>query len=168
MWGSAERMDPWQALGLAPGAGPAEARAAWRAAARRHHPDRGGDPARFITVQRAWLEVQDELEGGAGWRRDIGHQEDRRRAAPPDQAQAWTHARAVRYLVRKTEADIETMDDGTTGVAAREIVWLSGAGLEWDGFFVPWDSVDDEIMADLVDLLMFGSGAGVRPESQPV
>ena len=155
---SGERVDPWRVLGLGAGATPAEARAAWRAMARRHHPDRGGDTARFIAAQRAWLEVEEELSGGAGWRGDIGQQADWRRAAPPDQAQAWTHARAVRYLARKVEADIETMDDGTTGVAAREIVWLSSEGIEWEGFVVPWEVVDDQIMADVVELI-----SGSRP-----
>ena len=155
---SGERVDPWRVLGLGAGATPAEARAAWRAMARRHHPDRGGDRARFIAAHRAWREVQREFEGGAGWRRDNGRQEDRRKAAPPDPAQPWSHVRAVRFLVNELEADIGTMDDGTTGLAGREIVWLSSEGIDWEGFVVPWEVVDNQIMADVVELL-----SGSRP-----
>jgi hypothetical protein len=155
--GAGERMDPRRVLGLALGAGPAEARAAWRAAARRHHPDRGGDPARFIAVKRAWRDLQVELKSDAVGRKDSGHGEDRSRPAPPGPPEPWTYGRAVRYLVRRVEADIEAMDDGTTGVAGREIVWLSDAGLEWEGFLVPWDLVDDQIMGDVVELLVVGA-----------
>ncbi|HUZ47073.1 MAG TPA: DnaJ domain-containing protein [Terriglobia bacterium] len=37
----------WRALGLEPGASDAQIESAFRKAARRHHPDVGGDPARF-------------------------------------------------------------------------------------------------------------------------
>ncbi|WP_226363111.1 DnaJ domain-containing protein [Pseudonocardia sp. ICBG1142] len=41
-------------LGVSPGAPPEVLRAAWRAAARHHHPDRGGDTERFIAVNAAY------------------------------------------------------------------------------------------------------------------
>jgi len=63
----AER-DPWEVLGLDPGATRAEARAAWRAAVRDSHPDRlvaRGLPeeavklaeARLVAINRAWEEI---------------------------------------------------------------------------------------------------------------
>ncbi len=47
----------WRALGLEPGASDAQIESAFRKAARRHHPDVGGDPARF----RALLDARDLL-----------------------------------------------------------------------------------------------------------
>lgn len=45
----------WQTLGVAPGATPAQVKAAYLALAHLHHPDKhGGDPAMFIRVQRAY------------------------------------------------------------------------------------------------------------------
>ncbi|GAB4262227.1 DNA-J related domain-containing protein [Deferrisoma sp.] len=41
------------ALGLGPQAGPAEVRRRFRALAREHHPDAGGDPERFREITRA-------------------------------------------------------------------------------------------------------------------
>lgn len=40
-------MQPHEVLGVPAGAGPDEVAAAFRRFAKRHHPDRGGDPARF-------------------------------------------------------------------------------------------------------------------------
>ena len=48
-----EGPDPWETLGVPHGASPQEVRAAWRRAARRAHPDVGGDPAVFVRVQTA-------------------------------------------------------------------------------------------------------------------
>ncbi|WP_226353147.1 J domain-containing protein [Pseudonocardia sp. ICBG601] len=41
-------------LGVPAGASPELLRTAWRAAARHHHPDRGGDPERFIALTSAY------------------------------------------------------------------------------------------------------------------
>jgi len=49
-----ENLDPYQLLGVAPGAGEAEIRTAWREAARRHHPDTGGDGEIFKRCQWAF------------------------------------------------------------------------------------------------------------------
>ena len=40
----------YQVLGLDPGAEPEQLRDAYKALAREHHPDRGGDPASFRAV----------------------------------------------------------------------------------------------------------------------
>lgn len=78
----------------------------------------------------------------------------------PDQAEVaapWTYARAVRWLVDKVAVDIETMEDGSTGFAGAEIVWLSDEGVEWDEGLVTWKQVDDQIMADAEELLVMGA-----------
>ena len=49
----------WRALGLEPGASDAQIESAFRKAARRHHPDVGGDPARF----RALVDARNALLG---------------------------------------------------------------------------------------------------------
>jgi DnaJ domain len=47
--------DPHAVLGVAPGSGPQEVRAAFRAIAKRDHPDRpGGDAAAFDRARRAY------------------------------------------------------------------------------------------------------------------
>ena len=54
--------DPWQALGVRPGASPEEVARAFRRSAARHHPDAGGDPERFREV----LAARDRLLAMAG------------------------------------------------------------------------------------------------------
>jgi hypothetical protein len=51
--------DPWSVLGVARGASQDEIRRAYRAAARKHHPDVGGSTARMQEINRAW----DSLRG---------------------------------------------------------------------------------------------------------
>jgi len=63
----------------------------------------------------------------------------------------------VRWLVDKVAVDVDTMEDGTTGFAGAELVWLSDEGVEWDEVVVMWKLVDDQIMADVVELLMVGA-----------
>ncbi len=47
-------MTPHDVLGVRPGASVAEIRAAYRSLVRRHHPDVGGDPGRFLAVHHAY------------------------------------------------------------------------------------------------------------------
>ena len=61
-------MRPHEVLGVSPAAGPAEVTTAFRTFARRHHPDRGGDPARFqagVDAYRALLGLQRTAAGPA-------------------------------------------------------------------------------------------------------
>lgn len=50
-------MNPYQVLGVAPGASPEELRRAWRRRALETHPDHGGDGASFSLVHRAYATV---------------------------------------------------------------------------------------------------------------
>ena len=50
--------DPYAVLGVDPGASEAELRRAFVDLARRHHPDRGGDPEAMRRVNAAWEQVR--------------------------------------------------------------------------------------------------------------
>lgn len=50
-------MKCFEALGLAPTATPDEVKAAWRDAASRTHPDRGGDAVEFSRLRKAYQEA---------------------------------------------------------------------------------------------------------------
>jgi curved DNA-binding protein CbpA len=54
-------MDLYEDLGLARGADPEAVKAAYRSAAKREHPDRGGDAKRFDRIQRAYEVLGDPL-----------------------------------------------------------------------------------------------------------
>lgn len=53
--------NPYATLGLPAGASREEAQQAYRKLAMKHHPDRGGDEARFKEVKAAWEQIE------AGW-----------------------------------------------------------------------------------------------------
>jgi DnaJ domain len=55
----------YQVLGVPPSATPAEVRAAYRAAARNHHPDAGGDPGRMRALNVAWAVLGDPVRRAA-------------------------------------------------------------------------------------------------------
>lgn len=49
--------DPWSILGVQRDASAEEIKAAYRRLAKDHHPDRGGDPNRFIEIQAAYQQL---------------------------------------------------------------------------------------------------------------
>lgn len=55
------RPDPYDVLGIPRDADAAAIKAAWRKAARLHHPDRGGDIGAFTSAQGAWELLADPL-----------------------------------------------------------------------------------------------------------
>lgn len=59
--GGDRRGEALQLLGVPPEAQPGEIRRAYRRLAALHHPDRGGDPERFVAIRAAW----ELLSGGA-------------------------------------------------------------------------------------------------------
>lgn len=141
-------MDAWSKLGVNRDTSLPNAKAAWRAAARRHHPDRGGDAAAFMAAQEAWESIkqaQPPPPPSTG----------RAAAGAPVARRPWNHLRAVEHLVEIDGLDIDTMEDGTTGFSGPGgVIWASDADIEWDGYGVPWSLVDDVIMADVVELLL--------------
>jgi hypothetical protein len=141
-------MDPWAAPGVKSGASPASVRRAWRAAARSHHPDRGGDATAFKAAHAAWL----VLRSGTATTPARGEAE-----VAEAEPRGWSHLRAVRRLVELDDVDVEALDDGTTGFyGAGAVVWCSDEGLEWEGFRLPWFMIDDSIMDDAAELLRVG------------
>jgi len=56
------RFDPYQVLGISPGASPAEIREAYHRVAKKYHPDRGGDDWAFRVVLRAYETLTDERD----------------------------------------------------------------------------------------------------------
>jgi len=57
--GHEDTSDPYRLLGVGPGASTSEIRVAFRRAARRAHPDAGGDPVRFVALRRAFETLTD-------------------------------------------------------------------------------------------------------------
>jgi hypothetical protein len=51
-------MDPYAILGIAANSTVAEAKAAWRKLARKHHPDVGGDETKFKIAKEAWEDIE--------------------------------------------------------------------------------------------------------------
>ncbi len=150
-------MNAWTTLGVDPGTPIAGVRSAWRVAARRHHPDLGGDAAAFMAAQDAWEAIKKAQPPPAPSGRAATPEQTA--ASEPAKATAvkpWNHARAVRYVVALDEdIDVETFEDGTTGIAGADgvLVWLSEEELEVDGYPVPWTVVDDKIIADALEIL---------------
>jgi hypothetical protein len=74
--------DPYAVLGVDAAAPHDDIRRAWVRAARQHHPDRGGDPARMQAVNEAWAVLGDPARRRA-WDREHG----RTRTSPPADAE---------------------------------------------------------------------------------
>jgi hypothetical protein len=55
----------YETLGVGPSASPDQVRAAYRAAARDHHPDAGGDPDRMRALNAAWHVLGDQTRRAA-------------------------------------------------------------------------------------------------------
>ncbi|CAE7259611.1 DNAJ1 [Symbiodinium natans] len=55
--------DPWVVLGISKAASATEVRRAFRARVRGSHPDMGGDPERFLSLNRAYDRAMAHLEG---------------------------------------------------------------------------------------------------------
>ena len=129
------RSDPWAVLGVERGAGPVRAKAAWRAAALRTHPDRGGSAAAFKQVQAAWATLQAFGE------------------APQDSG-PWTHARAIRHLVA-LGFDLVPADGDSLFLNDEDhvVVHLDDEEIDTFSWSLPWGAVDDDDMSDVVQLL---------------
>jgi curved DNA-binding protein CbpA len=112
--------DPYRVLGISRGADAAQVKAAHRRLAKRHHPDApGGDEARFVAVQEAYLLLSDPLR-----RREW----DRRHAPGPVDARD----RGTRASARAASARW-TREDAGAYRRTRTARGTSGAGRRADG-----------------------------------
>ena len=108
-------MDPHAVLGLEPGASPEAVQRAYRALAKRFHPDRAGEAAgeMMISVNAAYDLLRDRLEQEHGAR--VGTAASGRgagpggRGAPPRAAGDWLAPEVRRVLARELLA---TLEDG--------------------------------------------------------
>ena len=79
----------YDVLGVAADASPAEVRAAYRLAARDHHPDAGGDPGRMRDLNAAWHVLGDPIRRAA-YDRDLGRPPAPLRSNGKDGAYPWS------------------------------------------------------------------------------
>ncbi|MSO87171.1 MAG: J domain-containing protein [Acidimicrobiia bacterium] len=107
-------MNHYEVLGVAPSAPVAEVRSAYIEQARRHHPDRGGDPGAMRVVNEAWAALSDPGRR-AQYDRVIG-------ATAPVPA-----AEPVRHHILSEEEDLlaDLADDGPIGGTVRLPRWMA-------------------------------------------
>ncbi|HEY2887975.1 MAG TPA: DnaJ domain-containing protein, partial [Candidatus Limnocylindrales bacterium] len=115
--------DPYRALGLEPGATPAEIKRAYRRLAKAYHPDSAGERAlpRFLAIQAAYERLSDGQPGATG---PAGRDQAGRRGSrpaptpPPPPSRPWSadaeRARATRDAFRKRSTRARA---GTSGGA---------------------------------------------------
>jgi hypothetical protein len=129
-------MNPWAVIDADPAEGLAGAKIAWRAAARRTHPDLGGTVEAFKEVRAAWAALR-EMD-------------------PPPAPEMWTHGRAVRHLVARGLVPLVDDDSRTTMFISEAGDWMADlSDTELDGvlWVLPWEDVDDEVIEQVVALL---------------
>jgi hypothetical protein len=106
-------VDPHAVLGLEPGASPEAVRRAYRALAKRFHPDRAGEAAgeMMISINAAYDLLRDRLEEGQGARvaTAAGGGAPVTGVAPPRIAGDWLAPEVRRVLARELLA---TLEDG--------------------------------------------------------
>jgi hypothetical protein len=93
----------YDVLGVPASATQAEVRAAYRAAARDHHPDAGGDPGRMRALNVAWAVLGDPVRRAAYDRALAGHAPDGPFVAP--EAAPPTYAAQPTYTAWATDGD---------------------------------------------------------------
>jgi hypothetical protein len=97
-------VDPHDILGLEPGASPEEVHRAYRALAKRFHPDRAGDGEMMISINAAYDLLRDRLEEGHGAAPNGATAPPRREA---EVAGAWLPPTVRRVLARELLAALE-------------------------------------------------------------
>ena len=125
-------VDAWAELGVPVGSSLDVARRAWRAAAWRTHPDRGGDAVTFDRKLAAWEAVRKLASGGPHLS-----------LVPEPAPEPWSRARAINRAV-ELGLEVEDMGD-TTGVVGEggEVVWFSDEDVEAEDCVFTWEELDD-------------------------
>lgn len=132
-------VDPYSILGLAQNASAREVTAAYRSAAKRWHPDRGGGPA--AERQMAEVNVAYDLLRDGGWRGQIAAQAaaatDPRRRHRPTTRGAWL-APAIRSALGsellaalEPEEDVRIVTPTSTWASARAVLAVTDRRLLW-------------------------------------
>ncbi|NWN88385.1 MAG: J domain-containing protein [Micrococcaceae bacterium] len=80
------RLDPYAVLGVSPSASEKQVRRAYLALAKQHHPDRGGDAARFDQITKAWKQLS-EVEPEPASEPQGPNPAPRTNTAPPTEAE---------------------------------------------------------------------------------
>ena len=138
-------MDPYEVLQVHPRAEAEVIRAAYRALARKHHPDLGGDPKRMSLLNDAWAIV------GSARRRAL-HDAARRAApatsvAPARKPEAPSPARRETSVRYEPRADVEsepvfaTAATAATGPTGRPPVGQRGTVIDF-GRYAGWSVVE--------------------------
>src|SRR5664279_2471448 len=119
--------DPYQTLGLSPGATQAEIKRAYRRLAKAYHPDSAGERAipRFLAIQAAYERLTTGQPGGppATGRAQPSRRSPSQGPAAPPPSRPWSadaeRARATRegFRTRSTRTGAGTPGAGTPGAA---------------------------------------------------
>ena len=110
-------MTHYDVLGVHPTAPTAEVRQAYVDQARRHHPDRGGDPAAMRAVNEAWAALSDP---GRRAQYDLTLSMPPRPPVPPEPA-----PEPVRFFTDDEELLADLADDRPLGGTIRLPRWIS-------------------------------------------
>src|SRR4051794_18019594 len=152
-------MDPYSALGLEPGASPDEVHRAYRALAKRFHPDRAGDGELMISINAAYDLLRERLEeeraGGPPAAADRAANGSRAAAAPPAIAGEWLAPAVRRVLARELLGALETGEevdevvltatgdshDVQLAVTDRRLLWLRDDAIMGRVRYLRWHDV---------------------------
>lgn len=152
-------MDPHAVLGLDPGASPEEVQRAYRALAKRFHPDRAGDGELMISINAAYDLLRERLEEEHGARSGPGADPAAHgspvAAAPPVIAGAWLPPAVRRVLARELLGALEPGEqveevvltatgdshDVQLAVTDRRLLWLRDDAIMGRVRYLRWHDV---------------------------
>ena len=112
-------------------------RAAYRALARKHHPDFGGDGARMVAINDAWRVLGDR-DARAAYDAELAKSQDRRATDRPFQAPVAASAPNRAPIARQPERDHGRPDAGTIIDFGRYAGWSVGRLVDHDPDYLEW------------------------------
>jgi DnaJ domain len=145
--------DPYEILGIARGATFEEARAAYRRASKKHHPDMGGSHEAMVELNTAYAFILNELKQGARQRQEAPKQErtsgQQDYARREETASAGAHTeesteRNWRNFYRDIDEELEELRRASQDYeerqrAMRKQAWESGQRFTWAK--LTWDDL---------------------------